>query len=361
MRWKQLALTVIATLFLLPAPLTAQQDSVGVGGGWDENRYVQPGLEARTPSAEPINPDDVPIMIPHDDQLRGRISIPDDRLGVLVQPDGRVWRSFRIQGLFWIATAAIGITVLALGAFFLWRGRIRIEAGRSGRWVPRFNWVERFTHWLTAVSFLALALTGLVITFGRYLLIPLMGHYSFNTLAEASKVVHNAAGAPFIIGIVLMAGLWVRDNIPNRTDLIWLKKAGGMFSGPGTPHPEAERFNAGQKIIFWVVILGGLAVSVTGLALLLPFFVSGITGMQIAHALHGVIAALLIAVIIAHIYLGTLGMEGAFDAMGRGEVDENWAKEHHSGWYDTEFGSRRPSSPPAAAPESPQRSGAGMR
>lgn len=323
----------LAALLLLALPTAAQDQDVGVGGGREPTVFASPGLEARTPSAEPLAMEDVELLIPHDGHVTGRVSIPDDRLGVLVQPEGRTWRAFRIQGLFWTAAGAILATLAALTVFYLWRGSIRIESGRSGRWIPRFAWFERFTHWLTALSFLSLALTGLIITFGRYLLIPLMGHHAYSPLAEASKYVHNASGVPFTIGIVLMLVLWVRDNIPNRDDITWLRQMGGVFSKPGTPHPEAGRFNAGQKAIFWIVVLGGMAVAVTGFVLMTPFTVTGIMGMQLTHAVHALLAVVLIAVIIVHIYLGSLGMEGAFDAMSRGEVDENWAREHHSGWY----------------------------
>ncbi len=336
---KLAAAVTIAAALLAAAPQGWAQETrdVEVGAGRVVEGFASPGLEARTPAAGPINPDDVQILIPHEDQVQGFISIPDEKLSVLVQPEGRQWRAFRMSGLFWTAGAFILGTIALLAIFFLWRGRIRIESGRSGRWVPRFSGFERFTHWVTALSFLSLAISGLIITFGRPLLIPLIGHGAFSPLAEASKRVHNASALPFVLGIVVMLVVWLRDNIPNRTDLIWLRQAGGMFSKPGTPHPEAERFNAGQKGIFWIVILGGLAISVSGAFLMMPFAVTGISGMQIAHVIHSLLAAVLIAVIIAHIYLGTLGMEGAFDAMSRGEVDENWAKEHHRGWYDAKI------------------------
>ncbi|MFD1912951.1 formate dehydrogenase subunit gamma [Halodurantibacterium flavum] len=338
MRW---FIVPLLSVMLLGLPVAAQE----APPGGDEN-YVTPGMEGRAPSAAPLEGDDVHIFTDYDGTVAGFVSIPDRQSGVLVQEQGRDWRAFRSGWFLWIAGGLILLTVGALAAFFFWRGRIRIESGRSGRWVPRFNGLERFAHWATAISFLALAITGLIITFGRPLLIPLMGHAAFTPLAEASKTLHNIAAPPFVIGIVMMLVLWLRDNIPNRTDIEWLRQAGGMFSAPGTPHPEAERFNAGQKMIFWIVTLGGLLVSATGLVLLMPFFFADIGGMQVAQVVHALTAAALIAVIIAHIYLGTLGMEGAFDAMGRGEVDENWAREHHSGWYKT---LKRPA-PDAPAP-----------
>ncbi|MBP2316753.1 formate dehydrogenase subunit gamma [Azospirillum soli] len=281
----------------------------------------------------PTAKDQVQLYQNLDDQITGRVSIPDNKLGVLVQPEGREWREFRTSTLRIIAGAVIlGMTAL-LAIFYLIRGTIRIHGGRSGRTVLRFNGIDRFAHWTTAVSFLIMAITGLIVTFGRPLLIPLLGHPAFTTLAEGSKYLHNFFSVPFVFGLLLVFVLWVRDNIPERADLVWLKTMGGLL-GKGGEHPEAGRFNAGQKGIFWAVVFGGVALAISGFLLMLPFSVTGISGMQILHVVHGVVAALLIAVIIAHIYIGSIGMEGAFDAMGRGEVDENWARDHHRRWYE---------------------------
>jgi len=334
-----------ASLTLSPA-FAQNAPNEMVGAGEDVNEPVPPGLGARTPSAQPIAPEDVPIYIPHSDQIIGRVSIPDAKLATLVQPEGRDWRTFRMVWLQWIAAIAILGTLVALAAFFLFRGRIRIEKGWSGRWVPRFNLLERAAHWITAISFIVLALTGLVITFGRFTLIPLIGHPNFTALSEISKYLHNFSSLPFVFGLVLMVLFWLKDNIPNRTDIRWIRE---MLSSPGRndTHVPVGRFNAGQKGIFWVVVLGGLLMAVTGWLMLAPFYVTGIGGMQIVHVVHSVLAALMVAVILAHIYIGTLGMEGAFSAMGRGEVDENWAKEHHPAWYEKIRGTRH--APPAGA------------
>ncbi len=289
---------------------------------------------SQTPSPDfPTSKDQVQLYNAPDGAIAGRVSIPDGKLGVLVQPEGREWREFRTHTLRIVAgVLVLGVTAL-LAVFYLIRGTIRIRGGRSGRLVPRFDGFDRFTHWTTAVSFLILAVTGLIVTFGRPLLIPLLGHPAFTTLAEASKTLHNFFSVPFVVGLVLIFILWIRDNIPERADLVWLKTMGGLLSKQGE-HAEAGRFNAGQKGIFWAVVLGGLGLAVTGFLLMVPFALTGIAGMQIIHIVHGVLAALLVAVIIAHIYIGTIGMEGAFDAMGRGVVDENWARDHHRRWYE---------------------------
>jgi formate dehydrogenase subunit gamma len=281
----------------------------------------------------PTAKDQVQIYRTEPGRIVGRVSIPDEKLRVLVQPEGREWREFRTQILRIVAGVAILGMVGLLALFYLWRGRILIRHGRSGLTVRRFNGLERAAHWLTSVSFLVLALTGLAVTFGRPLLIPLIGHDAFTALAQASKYGHNFFSVPFVLGLLLILALWIRDNIPERADLTWIRQGGGFLKGGGV-HPEAGRFNAGQKMIFWSVVLGGAALAVSGYMLMAPFYVTGIGGMQIAHVVHAVLASLLIAVIIGHIYIGTIGMEGAFDAMGSGEVDTNWAREHHSRWYE---------------------------
>jgi formate dehydrogenase subunit gamma len=213
------------------------------------------------------------------------------------------------------------------------RGMVRIEDGRSGRTVVRFNAFERFVHWMTAVCFIVLAFSGLNITFGKDLLLPLIGPEAFTGWSQWAKYAHNYLSFPFTIGVVLILLMWIGGNIPNRTDVEWLKEGGGIV---GHGHPAARRFNAGQKLIYWIVVLGGGAVAITGYLLMFPFWGTSMVGMQTAAVIHGVVGVLFVAAMLGHIYIGTIGMEGAFEAMGTGTVDENWAKQHHSLWLEEE-------------------------
>jgi formate dehydrogenase subunit gamma len=282
-------------------------------------------------------------------RIQGDILIPDQRESVLIQPAGRVWRYFHEVLLHWIGAAVILGMIALLGIGFLLIGRLRISAGRSGWKVHRFSAFERFSHWLTASSFVVLALTGLNITFGKLLLMPLVGHDAFSRIAEAAKYVHNFISFAFVIGLASIVIIWFRDNIPRKVDVIWLKEGGGFV---GAKHPPAGRFNAGEKLVFWFALGSGLAVIASGYLLLFPFYLTDIFGMQIAQGAHAVVAVLFVAVILAHIYIGTLGMEGAFEAMGSGYVDLNWAKEHHGLWLEQEMAKgRKPiPTPPALAP-----------
>jgi formate dehydrogenase subunit gamma len=278
----------------------------------------------------------------------GRITIPDQNAAILIQPRGKDWRTFHQTTLWTIG----GISILGMAAllalFFFVRGKIMIDSGFSGRTVTRFGGFERFIHWLTAGCFIVLALSGLNLTFGKALVAPILGDAAFAALAGWGKIAHNYLSFPFMFGLVLMFAVWVKDNIPGKLDVEWLKAGGGILKKGH--HPPAPRFNAGQKAIFWIVIIGGVAMSLSGWHLLFPFGTGHtVSDQQFWVNVHAVGAMIFIAVMLAHAYIGSIGMEGAFDAMGSGEVDENWAKEHHSLWLEQEK-KRANAAPPSAVP-----------
>ena len=176
-------------------------------------------------------------------------------------------------------------------------GMVRIQSGRSGIKIVRFNAFERFMHWMTATCFILMALTGLNITFGKVALLPLIGPRAFSTWSLAAKYAHNFLSFPFTLGVILIFLMWLMGNIPNRVDVEWFKRGGGIV---GHDHPPAYRFNAGQKAIYWIVVFGGAAVAVTGYLLMFPFYGTTIAGMQLAQMVHGTVAVLFVAVMIAH-------------------------------------------------------------
>ena len=283
-------------------------------------------------------------------RISGRCTLPDLKACTIEQPAGRDWRHFHEVTLRWIGgIVIIGILAVLIG-FYLWRGMVRIESRRSGRTIVRFNGFERFVHWMTATCFVILALSGLNITFGKPLLLPLIGPNSFTAWSQWAKYAHNYLSFPFTLGVILIFLMWIAGNIPNRVDIDWFKRGGGMV---GHDHPPAFRFNAGQKAIYWIVVLGGGAVAVSGYVLMFPFYGTNIHSMQIAEVVHAIVAVLFVAAMLGHIYIGTIGMEGAFEAMGRGTVDVNWAKEHHSLWVEEEMARTGPDKTqrqPAATP-----------
>ena len=283
----------------------------------------------------------------------GLVSIPDKQAGQLIQSGGVGWVDYRnVSVRTWGAWGLAGMLAL-LVVFFIVRGRIRIDSGPSSRTVERFNFLERFAHWLTAGSFIILSLTGLNMLYGRQVLLPVMGLDAFAGLTNAGKFAHAYLAFAFMAGVILILLLWVRHNLPDRTDLAWIAKGGGMLVKGS--HPPARKFNVGQKLIFWIVVLGGISIAASGLALMFPFTLSlfadsfalaNLVGldlptdltmleeMQLSQVWHAMVGLILTVVIIAHIYIGSVGMEGAFAAMGSGMVDENWAREHHSLWLE---------------------------
>ncbi|MFQ5622599.1 MAG: formate dehydrogenase subunit gamma [Paracoccaceae bacterium] len=281
------------------------------------------------------------------------VSTRNPESAVVIQDSGMYWLDFRAGPLRTYGLYLLGGMIVLLAVFYLIRGRIRIEGGRTGVTIERFSAAERFGHWLLAGSFILLALTGLTSLFGRVALIPLIGKEAYAAYAIVGKWIHNNVAWAFIAGLIWVFVFWVAQNIPGRTDLVWLAKGGGLFS-KGL-HPPAPRFNAGQKLFFWLVLLLGGSIALSGLSLLFPmqlplfaktFAIIDIFGfdlpttlrpleeMQLAQAWHSGVSFILIAIVFAHIYIGSLGMEGAFDAVGSGHVEKEWAREHHSLWVE---------------------------
>ena len=299
---------------------------------------------APNPTASVIDQQTLLKQVP---RIAGRIDIPDTKAAVLIQPAGRTWDYFHEVLLHWGGAIVILGMIAVLGAAYLIMGRLRITAGRSGQKILRFKAFERFSHWLTAVSFVVLGLTGLNITFGKVLLLPLIGPEAFSNVSEVAKYVHNFTSFAFVAGVILIAVIFFRDNLFEKVDAEWLKQGGGFIK---SRHAPAGRFNPGEKLVYWFSLAAGVTVSASGFLLLFPFFGTDIADMQLAQVIHAVVAVLFVALILGHIYIGTLGMEGAFEAMGTGEVDLNWAKEHHDRWLAQQLASEDRQAHPLATP-----------
>ncbi|WP_371229726.1 formate dehydrogenase subunit gamma [Roseovarius sp. 2305UL8-3] len=300
------------------------------------------------------------------------VSAGGDVAKVLVQDGGMAWYEFRKGPLAKYGGWLLLGTLAALVLFYLLRGKIKLDEEKTGRTVTRFQFIERFAHWLLAGSFILLGITGLLVKYGRDYIAPVLGNEFNATLLLWSKYIHNNVAWAFILGLIMIFFMWVWHNIPNRTDITWFAQAGGIV---GKKHPPAKKFNAGQKIIFWSCILLGGSIAVSGVSMLFPFElplfaktfsvlnsmgIPGLLGMAdfptalapqeemaFASAWHAIVSFVLMAIIIAHIYIGSVGMEGAYDAMGTGEVDEAWAHQHHSIWLDEVKSAKGEAAPPS--------------
>ena len=296
----------------------------------------------------------------------GSVSMKNELGAVMIQSEGDNWRAVRNGPLSTIGAFGLFIMLFLLTMFYMVRGKIRIEKGASGKTILRFGGIDRFAHWLMAGSFVVLGLTGLNLLYGRYLVLPIVGPEAFSAITTGGKYAHNYLAFAFMVGLGLSFLLWVRHNIPSKIDLQWLRMGGGILK-KGV-HPPAKKFNAGQKIIFWVTMVGGLSVSLSGIALMFPFQttmfadtfaifnavglnlptdLTPIQEQQYNQIWHGIVSLVLMIIIIAHIYIGSVGMEGAIDAMNTGEVDLNWAKEHHNLWVEEEQQKTKGSPAPA--------------
>ena len=248
--------------------------------------------------------------------IQGRGTIPDVKSYTIEHPAGREWQQFHNVTLRWIGGIAILGMLALLLVFYLSRGMVMIKSGRSGRKIVRFNAFERFVHWMTATCFIILAISGLNITFGRPLLLP-VGPEAFTTWSEWAKYAHNYLSFPFTIGVVLIFLMWIAGNIPNSVDVEWFKRGGGIV---GDDHPPAYRFNGGQKAIYWIVVLGGAGVAASPASADVPVLWDRHRPMQYAQMIHAVVAMLFVAAMLGHIYIGTIGMEGASKPWARGRL-----------------------------------------
>ena len=276
---------------------------------------------------------------------KGISNLPGAEQGVLIQEfvqypgstrtnAGEAWRQVRNQWIIPYGGALVIITLLALALFYFARGPLGGHEAHRGRRIERFTYFERAAHWSNAIAFSVLAISGLVMAFGKYFMLPVLGGTLFGWITYALKTAHNFAGPLFAVSLVVVFVTFVRDNFPNASDWRWLAKGGGLFGGA---EPASARFNAGEKLIFWFGVFAlGIVVVASGLVLdkLIPGLAYLRGDMQIAHMVHGVATLLMVALFLGHIYLGTIGMKGAYNGMKTGYVDEGWAQEHHALWAE---------------------------
>ena len=252
---------------------------------------------------------------------------------VLVQSQGQTWRQLR-PPIATVGGLIIIMTLMGLFGYNQWRGSIGLHERPTGRFIKRFSDADRLTHWTMGISFVTLGITGLIITFGKYVILPVLGYTLFSWIAILAKNLHNFVAPVFLVSLPIFIVLFVRDNLPKWHDVQWIVVFGGMLSKTGG-HVPSGRFNAGEKALFWgLVCVFSAILCISGVVMLFPNFEQGRALMQSANVVHAVVALLAIAMSCFHIYLGTVGMKGAYQAMRTGYVDETWAREHHEIWYE---------------------------
>ena len=265
----------------------------------------------------------------------GVTTVRGTETGVLVSPDGNTWRQIRNGPVtFYGSLLVIGV-IVAIALFHSRKGMLRLQEKPTGRMMARFNNWERSVHWIVAVSFICLALSGGNMLLGKYVLLPVIGHTLFSWLAGMGKFVHNILGLVFSVGVLLMLATFYKDNFWHSSDAEWIRKAGGLVS---RDHVPSRRFNFGEKTWFWFGVgLFGLGMTASGLSLLFPNLFDTRHALQTAEVIHSIAGTLIFCMSLGHIYLGTIGVEGAYESMRTGSVDETWAKEHHQLWYDEQI------------------------
>ena len=282
--------------------------------------------------------------------LEGTTSLPRSQApeaGILIQAQvqypgsrrttaGEAWRQVRNDWLIPYGGSLLLIVLGAIAFYFLAKGPIGVHGANDGRRkIERFTPFERSAHWANAIAFCILAISGLVMAFGKFVLLHVMGLSLFGWLTYALKTLHNFAGPVFAVSLVIVFFTFVRDNWPQRGDWAWLRKGGGMFGKSRGHEPPSHRFNAGEKIVFWVGVLAlGCLVVSSGFVMdqLVPNMTYDRGTMQVAHMVHNTSALLMMCLFAGHIYIGTIGMRGAYSAMRKGWVGDEWAREHHAFW-----------------------------
>jgi len=314
-------------LFLILAILALSSLSLNVqAAGGEKSNVTQ---RANSPITNPNPGTDLWRMVRKADKGITQVHSVDS--GVLINSAGQDWRVLRQQKLIKYFSWVLLATILIIIAFYLIHGQIKVEEGFSGQKIKRWSVFERTVHWFTAICFVIMAISGLTIVLGRTLLIPIVGMEAFSYWAALMKLLHNYIGPFFSIGVLLVILTWISRALPSKDDIGWLASGGGII---GHAHPSAGALNAGEKGWFWVIATVGVVCSITGFILDFANFGQSREGMQLANIVHSITSVVWIVVAMGHIYIGSIGMEGSFEGMATGEVDVNWAKQHHDLWYD---------------------------
>ncbi|MGH8682291.1 MAG: formate dehydrogenase subunit gamma [Burkholderiales bacterium] len=320
----------LAGALALPLAGTAQQPPPADAADQAKRQLVQPGNNA-------------PVWREVQSGQQAYTSIKGQETNVLIQPAmklpgqpwttaGEAWRLFRNNLITPIGGWFVAFVVAAIAVFYWWKGPVKLHERPTGRLIRRFTPFERYIHWVLAIAFCILGATGLIILVGKDVLLPVLGYTLFAWLTSLSKNLHNFVGPIFVLSFLVFVVRYIRDNFPRAYDFKWFASAGGMFGGK---HVPSGKYNAGEKVWFWAgVVLLSTVVSITGLILNFPNFDQVRSVMIQANIIHAIASIAFIILALGHIYMGTIGVEGAYQNMRYGYTDETWAKEHHQLWYE---------------------------
>ncbi len=313
-------------LLLLSTVVTTAVIAEGVAStGKSSAMLQQPAAKVKSPASDLWR-----AVRQRNISITGKSQVKGPTANTLINVSGQEWRIFRRSKLVPYSAYALGGVLSLIFLFRLIRGKIKIQAGRSGKKIKRFTGFQRVVHWSVATLFIILGVTGIALTLGRFGLIPLIGKEAFGTLAIVGRTVHNYVGPVFSVLLVIMIFSFIKGNAPNWTDLKWFAKGGGLFGG----HASAGRYNGGEKAWYWMVLLVGTVVVISGLVMGFPFFGLSQDDLKLSQIIHAITAIGLLTASFGHIYMGSFAMEGAYESMRTGYCDENWAKEHHDLWYE---------------------------
>lgn len=198
------------------------------------------------------------------------------------------------------------------------------------RLLQRYNDRERLNHWVIALLFVLTGLSGLAFFHPAF--------YFFTNLfggGQWARILHPFMGVVMFVSFLgLFFRLW-RDNVMNDADKEWRAHSGDMLRGDKKKMPPVGKYNAGQKMMFWVTALSLLVMLVTGVMFWRPWFapVFPIAVQRAAVLLHSVAAVILILSTIVHVY-AAIWVKGSVRAMTRGTVTDAWARQHHTLWHE---------------------------
>jgi formate dehydrogenase subunit gamma len=340
----------LAAALVFPLTGTAQQQPADPAQQRQaERQVVQPGNNA-------------PVWREVQSGQEAYTSIKGQETNILIQPAmklpgqawttaGEAWRLFRNNVITPIGGWLVVAVLAVIGLFYWWRGPLKLHEAPTGRLIQRFTPFERYIHWVMAISFCILGVTGLIILLGKHVLLPVIGYTLFSWLTSLSKNLHNFVGPLFVLSLVVFIVRYIKDNLPRAYDLKWLKNAGGMLGGE---HVPSGKYNGGEKVWFWLgVVALSTVVSITGLILNFPNFDQVRTVMIQANIVHAIAGIAVIVLSFGHMYLGTIGVDGAYQNMRYGYSDETWAKEHHQLWYEDVKSGKVKAGAASGSPDSP--------